>query len=224
MRPFRYGLAIVSLSLSLGVATTAAAQTQTAIAAGHVELVNGTRNGTAPNNNFVTGGAPGGPSYRSFISFSVPAGANYTAAELRLNASTVAGGPNDLEVFDVNTDVATDPVATVYNDLGSGVLFGTATGLTTGSSVVVLLNPQGIAAINAAGGGTITFGLINATQGGGADTIFGLSENSTPRSLFLTAAPPPAPVPTLSEWAMIVLALMLSGGATIYLQRRRQTA
>jgi hypothetical protein len=30
-----------------------------------------------------------------------------------------------------------------------------------------------------------------------------------------------APVPTLSEWAMILLGLTLAGGAALHLQRRR---
>lgn len=33
--------------------------------------------------------------------------------------------------------------------------------------------------------------------------------------------PPPAPVPTMSEWAMIILGTMLAGGAALYIQRRR---
>lgn len=37
-------------------------------------------------------------------------------------------------------------------------------------------------------------------------------------------SPTPAPVPTLSEWAMILLALALAGGAALYLQRRGVTA
>lgn len=35
---------------------------------------------------------------------------------------------------------------------------------------------------------------------------------------------PPAPVPTMSEWAMILLGLVLAGGAAVYLQRRRIAA
>jgi len=34
----------------------------------------------------------------------------------------------------------------------------------------------------------------------------------------------PEPVPTLSEWAMIVFGLLLAGGAAHYIQRRRTTA
>ncbi|MFC5346087.1 IPTL-CTERM sorting domain-containing protein [Brevundimonas staleyi] len=37
----------------------------------------------------------------------------------------------------------------------------------------------------------------------------------------VTLGAPPAPVPTLSEWAMILLGLMLAGGAALHLQRRR---
>lgn len=40
----------------------------------------------------------------------------------------------------------------------------------------------------------------------------------------LNAVPEAAAVPTLSEWAMILLGLMLAGGATLYIQRRRLTA
>lgn len=35
---------------------------------------------------------------------------------------------------------------------------------------------------------------------------------------------PPAPVPTLSEWAMILLGVALAGGAALTIQRRRQAA
>ncbi|WGM32183.1 IPTL-CTERM sorting domain-containing protein [Brevundimonas sp. NIBR11] len=37
------------------------------------------------------------------------------------------------------------------------------------------------------------------------------------------AAPPPAPVPTLSEWALLLLGTILAAGAALYIQRRRLT-
>lgn len=43
----------------------------------------------------------------------------------------------------------------------------------------------------------------------------------------ITNTPPPspaAPVPTLSEWAMILFGTMLAGGAALYVQRRRLVA
>lgn len=39
-----------------------------------------------------------------------------------------------------------------------------------------------------------------------------------------TCAAAPAPVPTLDQWAMIILAALLAGGAALYLERRRWAA
>lgn len=56
------------------------------------------------------------------------------------------------------------------------------------------------------GGGPFTLG----TSGFPSDLIFQVVQVATP-----------AAVPTLSEWAMILLGLMLAGGAALYLQRRQ---
>ena len=56
-------------------------------------------------------------------------------------------------------------------------------------------------------------------NGTGVDTT--RAETSVRNTL---TAPAPAPVPTLSEWAMILLGLMLAGGAAIQIQRRRLMA
>lgn len=40
----------------------------------------------------------------------------------------------------------------------------------------------------------------------------------------LNTVPVPAPVPTMTEWAMILLGLMLAGGAAMMIQRRRMAA
>ncbi len=64
---------------------------------------------------------------------------------------------------------------------------------------------------NVYGGGTVlsTF----ATPVGSLDLVFTATEVA-----------PPAAVPTLSEWAMILFGLMLAGGAALYVQRRQRFA
>ncbi|MBB5746878.1 IPTL-CTERM sorting domain-containing protein [Brevundimonas variabilis] len=57
------------------------------------------------------------------------------------------------------------------------------------------------------GGGTLLFDF--ATTFPGFDLIFTATEVT------------PAPVPTLSEWAMILFGLALAGGAALYIQRRQ---
>ncbi len=216
---------LISILVAVGLvaASPASAQTQTATQAGWVEVNGNSRNGINANNNIITG-VENAEDWRSFVTFAVPSTAqNYATAEIRLNASSVTGGPNTLEIFDVSTNVATDPVATVYADLGTGVSYGTATNLAGNSSVVVVLNSQGLAAINAAKGSTITFGMRNATLTTNPDFIFGSSGGSSPRSLVLTSVPV-APVPTMSEWAMILLGLMMACGAALLIQRRQTAA
>lgn len=175
-----------------------------------------------PNGNFYTGSSSG--QIRSFLTFSVPVSVTpFTSAVLNLNVATVEGGPNDLAVYDVTSNIATDPVGKVAADLESGTLFGTATGLNSGDTVQITLNAAGLAAVNAARGGEISFGFVNSTNGGGIDGIFSQSGGSSPRELILTpTAVAPTPVPTMSEWAMILFAAVMAGGAALYIQRRRQ--
>jgi hypothetical protein len=56
-----------------------------------------------------------------------------------------------------------------------------------------------------------------------ANTANGASSASASAvTISLTPPPAPAAVPTLSEWAMILLGAMLAGGAALHLHRRRQ--
>jgi len=58
------------------------------------------------------------------------------------------------------------------------------------------------------GGGALLFNF--ATPSPGLDVTFTATEVA------------PAPVPTLSEWAMILFGLILAGGAALYVHRRQQ--
>ena len=67
---------------------------------------------------------------------------------------------------------------------------------------------------------------IQILEGTGKSAPDFSAPNNTPRVLVgsVTYSAGPAPVPTLSEWAMILFGLALAGGAALYIQRRRMTA
>lgn len=175
------------------------------------------------NQNYITG-RDGGDEWRSFIVFTIPAGTPVTAATLNLYSFDVAGGPNDLALFDVTTGVpvllnGTAGVA-AYADLGSGASYGTLAGVTTNTTISITLTPAAVAAINAAQGSTFAIGMVNATLSDPTDYIFGSSAPAIENTLDLTRGAP-ATVPTMSEWAMILMGLLLAGGAAMTLARRR---
>lgn len=66
----------------------------------------------------------------------------------------------------------------------------------------------------------------SVNNGSGAARTFtvGLREGAAPpEDLFSFSAPVVQPVPTLSEWAMILFGTLLAGGAALYIQRRQMT-
>jgi hypothetical protein len=221
---------LISLVAALGFwlfASAATAQTLTPTAAGtYTPTVanSGGGSGTATG-NFFTGLDSIGTDRRSYLIYSIPAGGTITSATLSLNASNIGNGPNTVGVYAVTTSPAqiaagTAPAAATHADLGDGTQFGTAVATTNDETLTITLSADALTALNAARGGSIAFGLVNETATVNNDFVFGNSQGSAPRTL--TIVQTPAPVPTLSEWAMILLGLMLAGGAAIYLQRRQQ--
>lgn len=109
------------------------------------------------------------------------------------------------------------------------------TGSTLGGTSVTITGSGFTGATGVSFGGTpaTSFTIVSANQitatapargVGVADVIVttpnGVSANTAADNF--TYVVPPAPVPTLSEWAMIVLGTILAGGAALYIQRRRQ--
>lgn len=178
------------------------------------------------NDNHITGLAGGSP-FRGGIVFTVPAGETISAAEMSLFAGGANGGPNTLVLYEVTTSGATllaaGGGAASYTDLGDGAVFGSQAGITNSQAFTISLNPAGLAAINAARGGTFALGLVNGTIETADDHLFGGTSGGDPRTIALTRTPP-APVPTMSEWAMVLLGAILAGGTALHLQRRRLTA
>lgn len=218
------GLALAAALLCGDAAAQTSAQTLSSPLAGYYKSDGQTFGGSVGNNHttgvFVRG------RFRGYFIYSIPAGEPITSATLSVNTASVLSGPNTLEVYDVTTNPATVAGMTtnvaIYNDLGTGVLYGTAVATTGNQTLTVTLNAAAIAAINAARGGSFAIGFLNATDNsGGDDTIFLGSIDTTPRDLVLSRAAP-APVPTMSEWAMILLGTILAGGAALYIQRQQR--
>ena len=222
-------IAMVSASCLAMAAAPVAAQTLTPSAAGSYSTTAanfGSGSGT-PGGNFFSGNANG--SFRGYLIYNIPAGPAFTSATLSLNTRSVLAGPNTVNVYDVSTTpsslaAGTATPGTTYTDLGTGVVFGTAVATSNDQTLTITLSADAITAINAARGSSIAFGFNNEDAVAALDTVFGGALNTTPRDLILVAAAAPAPVPTFSEWAMILFGLMLAGGAALYIQRRQMAA
>jgi len=178
-------------------------------------------------NHYV--GAEVGTTYRGGVLFTIPAGQTVLAAELALDAKNVPDGPNTLEIYEVTASgavlIASGGGVATYTDLGDGPQYASVPGVTSNLSLSINLDATAIAAINAAQGGQFAVGLVNAnaTNTASTDGIFGGGLSTDIRDLVLTRAGP-APVPTLSDWAMILFGLILAGGAAVYIQRREMAA
>lgn len=87
--------------------------------------------------------------------------------------------------------------------------------------------------VGGGGGGWYGGGVSDAHTGGAGGSSYlggvGLTATSTVAGVrtgdgvvTITYGAAPAPIPTLSEWAMILFGTILAGGAALYIQRRRQ--
>lgn len=222
---FKYFCALAG-ALSL-VALPSAALAQTTVNSSRASFASdsGDVGFRSANANNLTGDYRGS-NYRGYISFAVPASASaFTSAVIRVDVGYILAGPNDLTVYDVSSDIATAAGSDLYADFGSGTIFGEITGLNTSNATVdITLNAAGLAAVNAARGGEISFGFTNDTIDQPNDGVFNNTYGYTQRQLILTpTATAPAPIPTMSEWAMILFGLSLAGGVALYIQRRQTT-
>lgn len=210
------------------VALPGAALAQTTVNSSRAASVSGAGVvGSRNSNTSTVTGDDGSDDNRSYISYAIPVSATaFTSAVIRVNTALIFVGPNDLTLYDVSSDIATATGTDLFADFGSGTVLGSITGLNTSNATVdITLNAAGLAAVNAARGGDISFGFVSSPTTTNNDYVFGSSDGATLRQLILTpTASPPATVPTMSEWAMILFGLGLAGGAALYQQRRRRVA
>ena len=171
------------------------------------------------NTNYITGTAdvfpgPIDESYRSFFTFDLsnPAlqGQTITGAELRLQAFFGTGYSDGglISFFDVNTSasvlnhtVGIAPLA-IWNDLGSGVTYGTGTaGSPSQQWTDVLdfqLNSAAVADLNnAIGSGLFSIGATKALR----EIFSGSGANGNQQSVLEVSPSVPEP----STWAMLLL-------------------
>jgi hypothetical protein len=153
-------------------------------------------------------------------------------------ASISAGGVSTLTITLYNTSVDTVDAITTLTDLlpagvttvGAGATTCAGGVVTTPGSNTVLLTggtiPAASLATNTPGTCTVSVNVTSATAGSHVNTVEagGLAtdngDNATPASATLAVTPLATAVPTLSEWAMIMLAALLAIAGFVTIRRQ----
>jgi hypothetical protein len=219
--------ALLSLLAFSALAAPASAATISVVASDS-GFYNSAGNHTAQNQNYLTGRFDT-TDRRSFFVFDLSGVSKpVTAATLNLYNPDVSDflkgyvSPDPTEtlaMFDVATPIDTLTlgglgIAGVFDDLGTGVQFGTVvvSPADNGRTVSIVFNAAGIDAINAALGGRIAFGGVLTTLGAGiaSEHVFGFSTadfaGDDVRRLDLTVVPEPGTL-SLLGFALVTIAL-----------------
>jgi len=118
--------------------------------------------------NYITGLCSncGGPTFRDFLAFNIPGETTITTATLNINTYIYdsINATETLGLFDVSTPLATLIAGTgglaAYNDLGSGVLYGSRVYTAADQNLfrTISLNASAISAIQQSTGGSFVMG------------------------------------------------------------------
>jgi hypothetical protein len=181
----------------------------------------GGNNGSKASNMYT--GVQAGKEFNSWAIFFIPAG-HYTSASLTFDPAFWGdNGANKIGIYDVSTtyqSFASDTFSgtNVFQDLGSGAQYGTATLLDARKTVN--LNGAAVYDINSAAGTYMVFGFTNLTldpssspDGGIYLNKFGRQQVPLELHLITSAVPEPG------NWAMLAGGLGVIGCMT---RRRRQ--
>jgi hypothetical protein len=106
----------------------------------------------------------------------------------------------------------TFPICGLYG--GNSIQVSLPTGVTVPAGANVVVTVPNSRASTGSTGGTYSATIITAQSSGAA------VDTATPAPTYAFGAAPAA-VPTMTEWAMMILAMLLAGGAAVILQRRR---
>lgn len=196
------------------------------------EAVTGTAGFTTANPELALGSASltatGSRSCVLYQDIAIPVGA--TTLTLSGDFGTRAGGGGVVSTSDRAIFTGLYPTTSVPN-YQQAHLAGTTRLITPSANSVALAAGTPVTfSVAPHAGTTVRLAIINVLQstsgGAGAHVANGYSVigASNVRAVVVVVAPPPAPVPTLSEWALILFGLFLAGGAALMIQKRRLTA
>lgn len=148
--------------------------------------------------------------------------------------ATVTGTVTQVRV--VSVDITAPTTVRFYNGFGTGVFNGAGTPLYS-QAVTLTDSRPGLAfqtitlgtPLPITAGNVYSFGFDSARLSGAASTyaggmvfIGGTGVQAAIDTAFeVVQVAAPVPVPTLSEWALILFGLILAGGAALYIQRRQ---
>lgn len=180
----------------------------------------------------------GGGAVRTFSNISVLAGGGTCSVSLTLAAvpgsyplqasSITYAGPGGSPVAlttGANPTLTVSPSVTALSPT-SGVNTGGTTVTITGTGFLGTTGAAGVrfGATNAASYTVSSNTQINAVSPAGATGVVNVSVTNNSQTSADTTADDfsyTVPIPTLSEWAMILFGMLLAGGAALMLQRRR---
>ncbi|MEI8196208.1 MAG: hypothetical protein WCI73_09895, partial [Phycisphaerae bacterium] len=157
---------------------------------------------SSTNKNYITG-QNSTNNFRSYYVFNLAA-VTQPIAGAQLNIANPTNGfsspdPTEtLSIYDVSTPLATleasgSGLTAIYNDLGTGSVFGSQTVSTAsnGQFVPITLNAAGIAALNAVRGQQVALGgALTTVVGTSLQFVFGYTTGSEVRQLVLTTSIP----------------------------------
>ena len=155
----------------------------------------------------------------SYVPATLPSGGGFSSTELRLtnnSGSPITGGAFTY-VYPANLAYNTVILngCGVFDVTGSSLTQVQVANINLANGATCLITTSGSVTVS----GTYPLAASSVSYAGAAGSPVALTPGANPT---LVVAAPPAPVPTLSEWAMILFATLLAGGAAVCIQRRRQ--
>ncbi len=179
----------------------------------------------------VTVTGPGCSTYAPSAPFAAPlaifsGGACEMTFDAPISTASIVAGVDSLDGSVMTASLDGSPYAIQSSDIISSPIPGA--GFSPGNGIVI--SGSGVTTDPVGGGseGSGYFGFRTAAPA--AITSLAISQSTGGSGTLLqvcfddNAAVAPTAIPTLSEWAMILLASLLAGGAALTLYRRRQAA